>query len=338
LRADQPVIDEKPKQHSEYHPMTNSTLEIDSVVARTAPDQSTRELRIGAIGVDSSHLPEFSRRMADLFSAGSTRCRVTSFFDDGNHHLPEADVQKWKEKTLALGATEASSIDSLLDQVDGVMVLAVSGNSHYELALPSLHRGLPTYIDKPLTCNLEQARSLVSVAAKTGARCYSASSLRFATEIPKLDRDKLGQLHAIDAYGPGELNPDMEGLFFYGVHTIEMVDAIWGPGVARVRCETSPDRDLVDLHYKDGRHAHLRLERQGAYEFGATVHGSKGVESFKVDFAEVYNNLILGMTRFFETGIAPVDIRDILENIAVMSAGNLSMAEGGRWVDIPELL
>jgi predicted dehydrogenase len=321
--------------------MTKSTSGIDSVSPKTAPAQSARELRIGAIGVDSSHLLEFSRRMADLFATGATRCRVTAFYDDGNHHLPEADVKNWKEKTLSLGAAQASSIDSLLDQVDGVMVLAVSGNSHYELALPSLRRGMPTYIDKPLTCNLEQARSLVSLARKTGAGCYSASSLRFATEIPRLDRKKLGQLHAIDAYGPGELNPDMEGLFFYGVHTIEMVDAIWGPGVARVRCETSADRDLVDLQYKDGRHAHLRLERKGAYEFGATLHGSKGVESFKVDFAEVYNNLIRGMTRFFETGIAPVAINDILENVAVMSAGNLSMAGGGqrgRWVAIPELL
>jgi predicted dehydrogenase len=316
--------------------MTNSTLEIDS--ANPAPIPSARELRIGAIGVDSSHLPEFSRRMADLFATGATRCRVTGFYDDGNHHLPKADVKNWKEKTLSLGAIQASSIDSLLDQVDGVMVLAVSGNSHYELALPSLARGIPTYIDKPLTCNLEQARSLASLARKTGAGCYSASSLRFATEIPRLDREKLGQLHAIDAYGPGALNADMEGLFFYGVHTIEMVDAIWGPGVAKVRCETSSDRDLLDLHYKDGRHAHLRLERKGAYEFGATLHGSKGVESFKVDFAEVYTNLIRGMTRFFETGIAPVDINDILENIAVMAAGNLSMIEGGRWVDIPELM
>jgi predicted dehydrogenase len=294
-------------------------------------------MKIGAIGVDSSHLPEFSRRVNALHDSGKSRCRVTTFFDPGHHDMPADQVRKWREQTLAMGITESASMESLLDNVDGVMVLSLSGHGHADLASPALERGMPTYIDKPLTCSLDQAKRLVAQARQSKGGCYSASSLRFTAEIPKLDRNALGDLVAIDAYGPGELNDSMPGLFYYGVHTIEMVDALWGPGVARVRCQTGPDRDLVDLQYKEGRHAHLRLERKGAYEFGATVHGSKGVESFKVDFGEIYNNLILGMTRFFETGVAPVQINDILENIAVMAAGNLSMAAGGRWVDIPEL-
>lgn len=292
--------------------------------------------RIGAVGVDSSHLPEFSRRIKELNDKGQTRCRVTAFYDTGKHDLPASDVAKWRETTLALGAREAESLEALLKQVDGVMVLAVNGHVHFELAMPSLQRGLPTYIDKPLTCNLDQAKSLLSAARKGGARSYSASSLRFATEIPQLDRAKLGTLCAIDAFGPGELNPSMAGLFFYGVHTIEMVDAIWGPGVARVRAITTPDRDRVDLEYADGRYAHLRMERKGCYDFGATVHGSGAVQSFKVDFTEVYSNLVKGMTRFFEGGPAPAELRDIVENIGVMEAGNQSM-KTGQWVDVPKI-
>jgi hypothetical protein len=164
--------------------------------------------------------------------------------------------------------------------------------------------------------------------------------LRFASEIGSLDREKLGRLVAVDASGPGELNAAMSGLFFYGVHTVEMVDAIWGPGgggVSRVRASTSSDRDVLEMEYRDGRYAHLRMERRGCYDFGATVHGEKGVASFKVDFSDVYNRLVKGMVGFFTGGPAPAALRDIVENVAVMEAGNASMFDRNspsKWVSV----
>jgi virulence factor len=118
------------------------------------------------------------------------------------------------------------------------------------------------------------------------------------------------------------------------VHTIEMVDAIWGTGVRRVSAIHLADRDLVDLDYHDGRYARLRLERKGSYDFGATVHGDKQVRQFRVDFAPVYLRLVQGMAGFFEGQPAPAPLRDIVENIAVMEAGNQSMKQDGAWVNI----
>ena len=71
------------------------------------------------------------------------------------------------------------------------------------------------------------------------------------------------------------------------------------------------------------------MERKGAYEFRATVHGEKGVKQFKVDFAPVYTRLMEGMARFFEGGAAPGAARNLVENVAVMEAGNASMK--ARW-------
>lgn len=289
-------------------------------------------MKLGAIGVDSSHLPEFTRRIKALSEAGQTRCRVTALWDPGQHDLPKAP--EWKKQAEEMGVKSVTSCDELLAAVDGVLVLAVNGNRHFKLSMPALQRGLPTYIDKPLTCSLSEAKQLLAAARKSQARCYSASSLRFAAEVTELNREPLGKLQAIDAFGPGELHESMPGLFFYGCHTIEMVDAIWGPGVKRVSAIHLEDRDLVDLEYRDGRYARLRLERKGSYSFGGTIHGEKDVSQFKVDFADVYNRLVKGMVRFFEAGPAPAALRDIVENVAVMEAGNQSMARGGEWVDI----
>jgi predicted dehydrogenase len=292
-------------------------------------------IRLGILGTDSSHLIEFSKRIKAMHDAGQTRCLVTQFWTDGQHDMPVENVAKWEAATEALGAKRAASRDAVLDQSDGVLVLAVNGHRHFDLAMPCLERGLATYIDKPLTCDLDQAKTLLAASRKSNARCYSASSLRFASEVTGLPRDVIGDIVAIDATGPGELNASMEGLFFYGVHTIEMVDALFGKaGVKRIRASSNASRDLIDLEYGDGRSAHLRLERGGSYDFAAAVHGTKSLHQFKVNFAGVYDRLVEGMCRFFEGGPAPAGLRDIVENIAVMTSGNQSLREQGRWVNV----
>ena len=113
-----------------------------------------------------------------------------------------------------------------------------------------------------------------------------------------------------------------------------MVDAIWGGGVARVSAIATDDRHLLDMEYTDGRCARLRLDRKAAYEFGATVHGTKGVHQFRVDFGPVYGNLVRGMVSFFEGGDPPASLEAIVENVAVMTAGNRSIDADGAWQSI----
>jgi len=64
------------------------------------------------------------------------------------------------------------------------------------------------------------------------------------------------------------------------------------------------------------------------------VHGNRGVTSFVVDFGPVYDRLIDGMVGFFEGGDAPAALDHLVENIAVMEAGNVSLFGNGDWVAI----
>ncbi len=324
-------------------------------------------MRLGIIGIDSSHTPVFSNRINAMAKEGKTSCRVTHFWDPGRHewrHPAGADqsakdVAKWREDTIKEGVAQVGSLDELLKNVDGVLVLNINGHRHLELSVGPIARGMPTYIDKPLTCSLAQARALLGMTRQYQARCYSASSLRFIAEIPKLNKDALGDIVAIDAFGNGEVLDMMPDLWHYGCHAIEMVDAIFkwsgqGPGVRRVSAvksanpftpgkPTAPGNEatsgyhLLDMEYHDGRIARLRMDRNGAWAFGATLHGTKGVQQFVVDFAPVYTRLVEGMVRFFEGHEPPVSLRDLVENVAVMEAGNQSIARGGEWIEIPTI-
>src|SRR5689334_18356914 len=101
---------------------------------------TTEPFRIGARRVDSSPLPEFTKRIQAMHDAGQTRCRVTHVFDPGSHDLP--DAPKWLATTIGdHGVRQVGSMNELLGAVDGVMVLSVNGNKHLAHALPSLARG-----------------------------------------------------------------------------------------------------------------------------------------------------------------------------------------------------
>jgi predicted dehydrogenase len=298
------------------------------------PNTPAKPFSLGIIGLDSSHVPEFTRRIHAMRDAGDTVCTVTHHWNNGEFSMPAEEVEKWRVDVESMGVKRADSLEAMLDAVDGVLVLSVNGAKHEEQAAMALGRGLPTYIDKPLANDAASAKRILEAARKSSARCYSASSLRFAPELLDIPRDLLGDIVAVDAFGPGELNPDMPRLLYYGVHTVEMVDAIMGPGVAEVRADLSEPRDFIALRYTDGRSANLRLERVGNYDFGATVHGTKAVHHFTVDFGPVYTRLVAGMVRFFTDGQAPVALRDTVENVAVIEAAHRSIEKGGEWIRV----
>ena len=81
-------------------------------------------MHIGAVGVDSSHLPEFTKRINTLHDEGKTSCRVTHVFDPGEHDLPNAP--KWLEATKGQGPAQAAQQSyfqkSMLDQVKHGMI------------------------------------------------------------------------------------------------------------------------------------------------------------------------------------------------------------------------
>jgi hypothetical protein len=146
------------------------------------------------------------------------------------------------------------------------------------------------------------------------------------------------------AWGPAALEPHHPDLFWYGIHTVEILYTFMGPGCERVTRTHAAGADVVVGHWKDGRIGVVRGIRDGASAYGQVVFGKSAVVT--VPAAGVippgkrsgYHGLITETVAFFRTGTPPVPIEETVEIMAFMEAADLSKTRGGAPVALNELL
>jgi hypothetical protein len=237
------------------------------------------------------------------------------------------------------------SIEEMLEQVDAVLLESVDGRRHLKELIPVAKAGKPCYVDKPFTAGLKDAKEMVKVIKEHKLPCFSASSLRFDSafanflaEVKKekeTSKDKGGAAGIIgcDAYAPASLDPTNPGFFWYGIHGVEILYTLMGPGCKRVACSSTPDGDLAVGVWLDGRIGTMRGIRKGPHHYGAAVLSDKGVKALPAS-GDFYKGLCLAIAKFFRTREVPVPIDETLEICAFIDAALRSSEKGGCDVEI----
>jgi len=130
-----------------------------------------------------------------------------------------------------------------------------------------------------------------------------------------------------------EHHPD---LYWYGVHGVEMLFAIMGPGCESVRRVQTDDYEFVVGQWEGGRIGTFRGLHAGKTGYGATVFGSKAIVN--IDRYGGYEPLVDEIIKFFKTGKVPVPAAETIEIFAFMSAADESKARAGAAVSLAEVL
>jgi len=292
------------------------------------------ELRIGIIGFDTSHVPAFTRLLNDPqdpfhVPGGRVVCGYPSFSPD--LHASYSRVEGFKQEvTQKWGVRLVGSIAELLAQVDAVVLSSVDGRRHLAEVTPVIHAHKPVYIDKPLAANYAEAAEITRLAKEEGCPLFSASSLRFDANVAAIRQDpELGSVVSCDAFSPATLDPTNPGLFWYGVHGVEILYTFMGPGCESLRCYVSPDSHVVVGFWPEGRIATLRGTRRGAHDYGVTVFGEKKVaQTLYSREIPLYAQLLKRIIPFFQGQPAPVAAEETLEMMAFMQAALVSEMEG----------
>lgn len=295
-------------------------------------------LRIGMIGLDTSHAPEFTK-LINLQENKDYPAKVTVAFPGGSSDLPTSRdrVQGYTEQLEKMGVKIVDSIERLVEECDAVLLESVDGRKHLEQVEKVFQAKLPVFIDKPLAENLTNAIAIHRLAEKHHGRWFSSSSLRFSPSILRYRTDPkyVGKVVGALAWSPCSLEKTHSDLFWYGIHGVETLYTIMGSGCEVVACAHTDGTDVVTGTWKDGRIGIFRGIRQGKASYGAVVFGEDSIElDAKYDG---YGDLVREILQFFHGGDAPVGPIETIEMMAFMQAAQASREAGGAPIRLETL-
>lgn len=295
------------------------------------------DFRIGMIGLDTSHAVAFAK----VFNATNSPhgCRVVAGFPACSEDIASSRdrIEKYTAQLRdEFGVKIVGSIPELLGMVDGVMVESVDGRPHLEQARPVIAAGKPVFIDKPMAGSLADVLEIFRLAEEKGVPCWSASSLRYAPWAVEARGGAVGEILGCDAFSPCSLDEHHPDLYWYGIHGVETLFTIMGPGCKSVRRVQTADYEQVTGIWADGRIGTFRGTRKGKHDYGATVFGAKKVVA-NVGFGG-YEPLLVQVVEFFKTKKVPVPQAETIEIFAFMSAADESKKRGGAEVTLEEVL
>jgi len=293
-------------------------------------------IRLGILDFDTSHVGEFTRRLNHKFPNKDQWVDGAEVVIGcpGSSRMMADLMPKYTKEMQSLGVPLVDRPEQMIGQVDGMLIESQEGGAHWAAARPFLEAGVPCYIDKPFACSTADAKRIADLASKKGVPVFSSSSLRYAQAIIDFLADpKRGAIVGAFSYGPAHLfdkdatlNP---GLYHYGIHPVEILYTLMGPGCRRITCTHEAGTDLVTGQWKDGRLGSVRGLRAGKQDYGALVFTDKSVRSLPIDTTYIYRNLLRAIVRMFETKRAPVDVAETIEIVAFIEAANKSAANHG---------
>ncbi len=288
------------------------------------------DLRLGIIGTDTSHAPAFTKLVNDPSVPGHVPgARVVAAFPGGSDDVESSRtrVAKYAEELKQqYGVQMVQDIPTLCRMVDGVLLLSVDGRTHLAQARQVFAARKPVFIDKPLASTLADAREISRLAAEAGVPWFSSSSLRYG-ELAEL---RSADARGYEVWGPAPFEEHHQlDLSWYGIHPVELLYTLMGPGCVEVTRVTSENSDVIVGRWKDGRLGTVRALRPYS-DYGVLTFGPK--ETARSDAkakAVEYGRLVERVLGFFRTGTPPVPNWETLEIFSFLDAAQRSKEAGG---------
>ena len=294
--------------------------------------------RLGMIGLDTSHVTAFTKFINN--SQEEHGCKVVVGYSGGSPDIPSSAgrVEGYtKQLRDDYGVEIVDSIEELCRKVDGVLLESVDGRPHLKQAIPVIKAGKPLFIDKPMAGNLADVLEIFRLAKQNNVPCWSSSSLRYCPGIVELkEKNTVGKVLGCDVYSPCHLEEHHPDLYWYGVHGVEMLFAVMGPGCQSVTRTQTDGYEFVVGVWEGGRIGTYRGLRAGRSGYGGTIFGDKAVAP--IGKYPGYGPLVDEVIKFFKTGNVPVPAEETIEIFAFMSAADASKAKGGAVVSVAELI
>lgn len=303
-------------------------------------------LKIGIMGMQHAHLfsafingineDKFKKEapswtVDEIKKGGKKGVRI---FEDDARVVMIWDGDLKEAKNLANACLIDEVVEEKKDMLKGIdAVMILTEDNHLEYATPFLESKISVFLDKPFAKNVSDAKELIRLSKKNKTILFSSSALRFAKEIDELRNNlgKIGNINCAVAIGPCQ-----KDIFYYGIHTVEMVHSVIGTATEYVQnIGESPTKNILKIKYKDGKVV-LIYAWEGCWGYKISVYGEKGSLSAEAkDSYYFFKNIVTKIVQSFQQKKLLVPHKETLEIVKILSASSQSLKESNKKVTIP---
>ena len=210
----------------------------------------------------------------------------------------------------------AESLDAFAAGLDGVIVPFPAGGEarDYNAASPLVERGIPLFLDRIILEQSERLRAMCIAAQAQRVPLHIASFIRYLA--PQLLPKGVDHAEGVVASAAG----DPAG---YGADLLGLIDQLMvgrAKSVTNIGDETG---DVLRIAYDDGRHAELRLARDGKAPMHVTATGDGWHRDLELDGSHNHVGAMWQFEAFLEsldTRRPPVPYWRVLNNAAILHA------------------
>ncbi len=254
--------------------------------------------------------------------------KVTHIHCEGEGGFTAEHVAK-----LSLIPNVVAKATDVIGHVDAVVIATDIGGEHVARARPFVEAGLPVFIDKPLTDNAADL-AIFRQWAKEGRAILSSSSMRYTKEyLPyRISTRELGDLRYVSITTPKSWEA-------YGIHALEGMFPIVGPGFISARNVGTKERNLVHLKHSRGIDVVIvaNYDMFGGFGLLQLVGTAGHVNVTSGDTFFAFKSQLEAFVSYLRTGLRPFPFSETEELMQLLIAGARSREEGGREVLLSEI-
>ena len=227
---------------------------------------------------------------------------------------------------LSLVPEIAETPEEMIGKVDAVIIATDIGGEHVRRAMPFIEAGIPLFIDKPLCDNAEDLE-FFRRAIQGGAKILSSSCMRYSKEIRPYfhgNCHELGKLRFIFMPMPKQWET-------YGIHALEAVFALTGPGFVSIRNTGSETRNVVHLKHKNEIDVVIGNISDSIYAPDIAMIGTQGRMTIHIqDSYTSFRDQLVAFVNYLRTGISPIPFSETEELIRLVIGGIDSRRNHGK--------
>lgn len=328
-------------------PSQSGQLQRPSQPEQLQQPKQSRQLRLAMVGMveGNGHPYSWSAIFNGYDREAMARCGYPAIPAYLGNQPPEAFgiggakvTHIWAERREEAEAVAAAAyiphvaerVEDVIGEVDGVLIATDIGSEHVERCRLFVEAGLPIFIDKPMVDNRQDLQT-VDHWVRGGARILSTSAMRYAKEfLPyRLSTANLGELRFATATTPKSWER-------YGIHALEALYPIVGPGFVSVRNTGSGDRNIVHLKHRRGADIVIAATADMYGAFGLLqLCGTAGSAMLQFqDTFHAFKAQLEAFVRYVQTGIRPFPYAETQELMALVAGAIASREQGGSEIGI----